>query len=58
MVIDTFLGGILHLSSPADGAIKVIENPTNGIKTYSLELDQQPEELEDKKVVRFKVMKS
>lgn len=64
VVIDTFLGALLQLSSAAyaksgqrfDGAMNVIPLAEGG-KTFSLELDGDPEDLEGKKEVVFKVQK-
>lgn len=58
-VIDTVIGVLLHVSSEAftiNGAIRVTENA--GVKTYSLELAQDPDELDNKSEVRFKVIKT
>lgn len=57
MVVDTFMGTVLHLSSTsyADGEMHVSE--TRQGKTFSLELNGDPAELEGKDKVVFKVSK-
>jgi Putative phage holin Dp-1 len=56
MIIDFFFGIVLWLCTKTyDGQIVVYENPEEQKKTYSLELNTDPEELENKKEVRFKV---
>ena len=63
LAIDTFLGGLLHLSTSAyansedrfSGAINVSQ--TADKKTFSLDLKDHPEELEGKDEVTFKVNK-
>jgi len=57
VAIDTFLGVLLHIStsrySPQSGTIKV--SNVEGRKVYSLELEGDPEQLDDQKEVVFKV---
>lgn len=63
VAVDTFLGVLLHLSSAQynnseakyDGVMNVTETDT--AKNYSLDLHKDPEELDDKKEVVFKVSK-
>lgn len=62
VVLDTFLGAVLQLSSNAyaksderfDGAMNVITEKT-GKKVFSLELDSDPDDLEKKNEIIFKV---
>lgn len=61
LAVDTFLGGLLHLSSSAykssdaahDGTMDVTDN--NGTQTFSLSLNGDPADLLNKKAVSFKV---
>lgn len=65
LAIDTFLGVVLHLSSTAykksddrfDGVMEVMPTP-NGDKTYSLQLNGDPADLEHQDQVSFKVTKT
>ena len=60
--VNTFLGGLLSYSSKTynqsaakyNGAINVIQTE-NGFKTYSLELNSDPETLDTKSEVTFKI---
>lgn len=61
VAVDTFLGVLLGLSQNAykkevveGGVMKVVEHE-DGSKKFSLELEHDPEELENKKEVHFKV---
>lgn len=61
-VFDTFLGSIVGLSSRTynnssarfDGHISIIDHP-DGPKQYILELDSDPEDIDQKKSVTFRV---
>lgn len=61
--VDAFLGLLLGLSTKSynsseakyDGQIVVLNDPAGAKKTFSLELDSDPNELEGKKEVIFKV---
>lgn len=61
VAVDTFLGVLLGISTAQynksehkfDGSIEVTE--TDGLKTFSLNLDSDPEDLLDKDEVAFKV---
>lgn len=65
-VIATFFGVLLGISSKQfdsseagyDGAIKIIKSPKTGKKTYSLDLKGDPEDIDKKTSVKFKVPKS
>lgn len=60
-VVDTFLGALLGVSSRAynnsdakyDGTVKVIETPNK--KTFALQLNGDPEKLDEMDTVTFKV---
>jgi hypothetical protein len=60
LAVDTFLGVVLHLQSNAfkannlGGTMVVMPTP-DGKKTYALELDGDPEDLEKQDQVIFKV---
>jgi hypothetical protein len=59
--VDTFLGVVLHISnanynSKKVGDIEVNEHESGG-KTYSLNLEGWPEEIEEVDEARFKVVK-
>lgn len=64
VAVDTFLGVVLHISSTAyaksdarfDGAINVAETPEK--KQFNLELNGDPNELDTKDEVTFKVNKA
>lgn len=61
-VINTFLGVLLQFSSKGysknlDGSLKVLQK-SDGKKIYSLELDGDPEDIDHKDVIQFKVVKS
>lgn len=65
VAVDTFLGVLLQISSAgfnagtAKGTLQVFDNADKSGKTYSLELDGDPEyELEGKDQVLFKVEKT
>lgn len=61
--VTTFLGVLLGISTRAyanvppsyDGVISVGTNPDTGVKTYSLELDSDPEQLDQKSSVTFRI---
>lgn len=61
VVIDTFLGGLLGLNKIAynsseakyDGTMNVTDTPEG--KTFSLDLNSDPEDLDEKKEITFKV---
>lgn len=60
VIVDTFLGTVLQISSAAhannpDGVMVVSD--VNDKKTVSLELTKDPDALENKNEVRFKVVK-
>jgi hypothetical protein len=59
VALDTFLGICLQISSTnfqGDSTLNVFQDPT-GKKVFDLALDMEPEDLEDKDVVRLKVKK-
>lgn len=59
VVIDACLGVLLGISQrnyQGDGTLAVLPKPDGGL-TYSLELDGDPAELQNQKMVRFKVNK-
>lgn len=65
VVVDTFLGGLLHISTKQynDGDAKYagvidIENKPDGVKVYSLNLNTDPSSLDKSKEVTFKVSSS
>jgi Putative phage holin Dp-1 len=58
VAVDTFLGVLLGLSSaayPGDGDINVSRNELGEVEKYSLELNEEAENLADKNAVTFKV---
>lgn len=63
-VIATFLGVCLRISSKQydasgaafDGVVNVLEGE-DGVKVFSLEIDEDPEEIEGMDSIRFKVAK-
>ena len=61
VAIDAFLGAVLSLSKRSYdkdvvmGGNMVVHHLESGGKNFSLELDQEPEELEGKREVRFEV---
>jgi Putative phage holin Dp-1 len=63
LAVDTFLGVLLGLQSASynkgvvqAGNMNVVDLESGG-KNFSLELNMEPEELEEKKELRFKVQK-
>ena len=62
VALDTFLGVVLHISTQSydkseakfDGSIDVLYLPNNK-KTYSLNLDKEPSEIEQADQITFKV---
>jgi hypothetical protein len=54
LVLGVFLS-LAHSTVKYDGQIIVYDHPDGTIKTYSLELESDPEELDSKKHVVFKV---
>jgi hypothetical protein len=61
IAVDTFLGVILQISNANYNSKKVgdieVQELETGVKTYSLNLEGQPEEIEDVDEARFKVVK-
>lgn len=63
LAVDTFLGTLLHLQSNAfaaaqlGGQMVIMPTPAGG-KTYSLELNGDPEQFEKQDTVSFDVVKS
>lgn len=63
LAVDTFLGALLQLSSTQykkgiiDAGHMNVVSLENGGKNFTLDLDQEPEELEHATEVRFKVKK-
>lgn len=61
--VNTFLGALIGLSTMSyvnsgakyDGAIEVTEDPADGSKMFSLNLNGDPENLGEKREVTFKV---
>ena len=64
LAIDTFLGLVLGLSSSTyhasdekyDGVVNIVDNPDTGKKMYTLEVKGDPEEIDTKKQITFKVV--
>lgn len=62
-LIATFVGAILQISTknyynsdkPYDGQMVVSQDPNTGKQTFSLEVNADPEDLKDQKMVSFKV---
>lgn len=63
LAVDTFLGVLLGISTSKykagtgnyDGSLDVATAPDTGTKTFSLTLHSDPQDLESKNVVAFKV---
>lgn len=63
LALDTFLGVLLGISTSKykagegkyDGSIDVQTAPDTGVKTFSLNLQSDPMDLEQKNIVAFKV---